>query len=346
MLGHESHFEISGRNDAEKVRAEERLRNNRQQQERRLEQFEIPETPKDRKIIDRVEDAVDAEIRQYGGNPTPIPREQVHIVRPGSLASLQAGRFKHGFAILLEQYVVIERGRSDTAFALHLAHELFHLKSPKVTKLFNGNGEPRLYRSGISMIDFKSHGAAPGYERLYFGQLEEALVAQATDQVFRHLALTNEFVKAEVALFARVRPWLRKLLARAKRTSEEDEKMIDAFRAIPTKNVMELLQALEADDLTGDQKLVFLYNNLRKLHKAGAICEAERTDEREKLDALVDDLVAHSHGTMTRKQIMAKLLEANFSGNYLAVARMIEGAMGKGAFRRVAEDFSEPEHAA
>jgi hypothetical protein len=42
-----------------------------------------------------------------------------------------------------------------------------------------------------------------------------------------------------------------------------------------------------------------------------------------------------------RDEVFDEFAKANFSGNYLPLARTVEGVLGKGSFRRLAEEFSE-----
>jgi hypothetical protein len=340
----ESNFKIIGGGDAEIAEAESAVRDNRKWQELKVAKFEIAETEKDKAIIREVQTAVDRVVRECGGNPVPISQNQIHVVRPGSLTTLGEGRFKHGFAATLEQYVVVERGPSDTDFAGALAHELLHWQSPTVAKIVDDPNEPKLYRRGMVMVDLKNPDVKIGHEKQYFAELEEAIVAEATDRVLGELVRSNEFVRAETTLFARIKPWLHTMLVKANRTTEEENrKMLDGLRAAPAKEVEEILAVLDGNKLSEDQKLVFLYGEFRKLHAKAAISETERTHEREKFDKLVDGLVAGYQGRMTREEVKQEFLKANFAGNYLRIARLIEHALGKGTFRKVAEDFSQRE---
>lgn len=57
---------------------------------------------------------------------------------------------------------------------------------------------------------------------------------------------------------------------------------------------------------------------------------------------LLDKLVEGSGGKFkNRDEVFDEFAKANFSGNYLPLARMVEGIFGKGSFRRLAEEFSE-----
>jgi hypothetical protein len=70
----------------------------------------------------------------------------------------------------------------------------------------------------------------------------------------------------------------------------------------------------------------------------------ERYTERKKLYELLDKLVLHSGGKFNnRDEVFDEFAKANFSGNYLPLARMVEGILGQGSFRKLAEEFgAEP----
>jgi hypothetical protein len=67
----------------------------------------------------------------------------------------------------------------------------------------------------------------------------------------------------------------------------------------------------------------------------------ERRNERIMLYKLLDYLVKNSNGRFKdRDEIFDEFARANFSGNYLKIARIIESILGSGSFRKLAEDFS------
>jgi len=54
-----------------------------------------------------------------------------------------------------------------------------------------------------------------------------------------------------------------------------------------------------------------------------------------------DKIVSSSKGKFTsRDEVFEHFARANFSGKYLPLARMVEDILGKGSFRKIAEDFS------
>jgi hypothetical protein len=77
------------------------------------------------------------------------------------------------------------------------------------------------------------------------------------------------------------------------------------------------------------------------LLEEGEIDATERYEERKRLYGLLDRLVENSGGKFkNREDVFGKLAEANFSGNYLSIAPIIENILGKGSFRKTAEEFS------
>jgi hypothetical protein len=68
----------------------------------------------------------------------------------------------------------------------------------------------------------------------------------------------------------------------------------------------------------------------------------ERTDEREKLDKVINEIVEDSKDkNLTKDQIFDEFAKAHFTGNYILLARIVEESLGKGSFRRIAEELGE-----
>jgi len=57
--------------------------------------------------------------------------------------------------------------------------------------------------------------------------------------------------------------------------------------------------------------------------------------------SLFDRMIAASGGSLTsRDEVFDIFATANFSGEYLPLARVVEGVLGEGSFREIAEEFS------
>lgn len=80
----------------------------------------------------------------------------------------------------------------------------------------------------------------------------------------------------------------------------------------------------------------------KALYEQGEAETVERYQERKRLYELLDRIVANSSGRFeSRDEIFNEFARANFSGNYLTISRIVESILGKGSFRKLAEEFSE-----
>ena len=80
---------------------------------------------------------------------------------------------------------------------------------------------------------------------------------------------------------------------------------------------------------------------LGRLIKEKKLETVERYSERSKLYVLLDNMVEKSNGEYkNRSEIFAEFAKANFIGNYLPLARIVEKILGKGEFRKIAEEYS------
>lgn len=94
---------------------------------------------------------------------------------------------------------------------------------------------------------------------------------------------------------------------------------------------------------SGDESVRAAYASgmLERLVKEKEYEELERYEERKKLYQLLDEILEKSKGVFkNRDELFQKFAEANFSGNYFKIARIIDNALGKGAFRKLADKFS------
>lgn len=126
-------------------------------------------------------------------------------------------------------------------------------------------------------------------------------------------------------------PWdSRKKLKRA-----EDE-----IKYIP--NAPDIVQRVTTFSTDEAKRQAYAAGIFDAMNEKGDVTTLERRTEREKLYTLLDKIVGSSGGKYNnRDEVFDVLAKANFSGNYMPAARMIEGILGKGSFRKIAEDFSE-----
>jgi hypothetical protein len=79
----------------------------------------------------------------------------------------------------------------------------------------------------------------------------------------------------------------------------------------------------------------------KAMYEKGDVIMHERYNERKRLQKLLGEIVEKSNGKFKDiDEVFDEFAKANFSGNYLPLARIIEDIFGKGSFRKLAEEFS------
>jgi len=105
-------------------------------------------------------------------------------------------------------------------------------------------------------------------------------------------------------------------------------------------NAEKILDVLRSDK-NDDYKIGYLQGLFGIELKMGKY-RKERRNERERLYRLLDEIVAKSGGKFkSRDDIFEELARANFTGNIIGIGRIMEETLGKGSFRRLAEEFAE-----
>jgi len=188
------------------------------------------------------------------------------------------------------------------------------------------------------MIDKKDPLKKEGEEKKYFGMMEEAIVVECTKK-FLKIISKNEIFREEIEALDSLKKWIASYYRRngvVEEIVEEFEKEIK-YISNPIKKVEDVL-AFSEDEV---QRSAFTAGMFSSLSKEGGVDGLERYIERKKLYELLDKIVSSSKGKFTsRDEVFEHFARANFSGKYLPLARMVEDILGKGSFRKIAEDFS------
>lgn len=304
-----------------------------------LAKYEIEKNSEDLELIEKIESIVDKIVLQYGGKPEKIPPNCIYILKPDSILAMTEGEISGGIHKPLGRKIGVEKRESKLLFINSLAHELFHWKSYKAARVGDSGDDVRLYRTGVSMIDRKDLNREPSKEKEYFGALEEAIVAECTKKFLEEMDGNNEF-NEEAKTIAIIRDWVIAYYHRRGIPEEKAQEILGEIKYIakPQNKVKEVLAF--SDDETKRQ--AYAAGMFNALHEKGEVEMRERYRERKKLYELLDKIVAHSNGKFkNREEIFTEFAKANFSGNYLPLARIIEDVLGRGSFRKLAEEFSE-----
>ncbi|MDX1535251.1 MAG: hypothetical protein R3346_00575 [Candidatus Spechtbacterales bacterium] len=336
MINFESQYEkvVGGESKEERKEAEKRIQDRLERLDTEaVGEFEVDKTEQEEKIIETSEDAVDEMVERWGGEPKKLPPHKIHILEPEAVGQLTAGKLASAFYAPGAQFVGIERRGSGVDFATSVAHEFFHAKSYKAAQVME-DGKDAPWRSGVQVYEFKDKRVA------YFGALEEAIVGESTRLFFEEKVKNNPMFKDEVEAVEEIKKWLRSS-ASERKLSDEQKKAVDIF----IEELYSIPDAIKvAEVLVGDKddeyKRGFLEGAFSKINEERTDIMAERYEERHKLYELMDQIIENS-SFETREELFEEFAKANFSGSLLPLAKIVENALGKGAFRRVAEDFKE-----
>jgi hypothetical protein len=295
-----------------------------------IKPFELLPAEQDRAIIGQIERGVDIAVRALGGDPKPFPVEKIYLVRPGTIGILTDKRLRGGLHSLLQQRIVVERSPSHVEFALALAHELLHAKSYKAAQV---RQDVQPYRSGVSVFSRRD-------EAEYLANLEEAIVAEVTRQVYEsHIRRSAPFDR-EVSATEVVKGWLDRSMSAQEVDPADRAIVLSEIYVVP--DAEKIVEVLEGEVESPDPemyRLGYVAGALRRLLDEDRVVMAERHAERQKLSVLVEELSSRSDQHMTKGQVLAEFAKANFTGNLLPVARLMERILGRGSFREMAERF-------
>jgi len=335
-----THYErIIGGSEEEQEAAREELQNSFDKKSEDFTEHEIEKTPEDRELIKKTESIVDRMVTQYGGEPKNLPIDHIYILKPGSVDTITEGEHAGALTQPHGLKIGIEQKESKFLFASGVAHELFHLKSYKSARLGNSPENIHLYRNGLQMYERKDPNVEVGEEKEYFSKLEEAIVAECVRKFLNELGKDEEFQEETEAL-NRLRNWI----VEYHRSAGVEEKKMKIWEeeikyiADPIGKVKDVL-AYSDDE---QERQAYSAGLFQRAYEKGEVEELERYVYREELYNLLDELVEKSDGKFkSREEVFEKFANANFSGHYLPLARMVEGILGKGTFRELAERFSE-----
>ncbi|MDD5547462.1 MAG: hypothetical protein PHN74_00975 [Candidatus Pacebacteria bacterium] len=334
-----SHYErvVGGRSEEETKKAKELLQIRLEVTDDLVKEYELEKTDEDKKLIKLAEDSADKIVLSYGGKPNPASIEKIHLLRPGSTSSITKERLSSAAHSALGQNIIVDRGTSNLGVTLNTIHEFLHLKSYKAAQILDANkNELGAYRSGITIISHKK-------DKSYFIDIEEAIIAKLTDQVYNEKLKNNLLFKKEIETTEKFKELFEKTPHYNNFTNKQKKVFSKELYSIP--GIIEAINTIESGELKDrpmDFKLGYIAGIFSKICKENSeIVLSAREKEREDLDNIIDDIYEKSKRTMSKKEIFDEFAKANFSGNLLPLARMVENTLGKGYFRKIAEKFSK-----
>lgn len=305
---------------------------------RKLANHQIEKTSEDLEVLKITESLVDEIVTQYGGTPKSIPLDQIYLLEPDGVFEATDGKQSNGVFSPLGLKIGVDRNKANLLFACSTAHELFHLKSYKSARVGKTGEDVRLYRSGITLTDRKDDSKESGQEKQYFEQLEEAIVAECVKKFYQEVGKNSLFV-AEAEAVKKISDWV--VTSRRRFGAPEETKKIFASELEYVSNPQELVAEVLAYSDNEETRQEYTAGSFDYKLEKGEVETFERYEERSDMYKLLDTLVENSNGKYeSRDQVFNEFAKANFSGNYIPLARIVEDILGKGSFRKLAEEFS------
>lgn len=338
MIGKTNFERIVGGTKNDKEEAAKTLQEIFESKSARLGDRQIEKSAEDLEILRITESLVDEIITQYGGTPQHVLLDQIYFLKPGGVAEATSGDISGGVCTPLTIKIGIDRNESNLLFACSIAHELFHLKSYKSARIGEDTEDVRVYRSGITLTDIKDKSKKLGEEKIYFEHIEEAIVSECVKKFYEEVGKNSLFASDFEAL-KKIRDWIVASRRRAGAPEETNKKIESELKYVsrPQELVAQVLAYSDNEELRQDYASGAVDSKLQN----SEVEIFERYEERSALYKLLDKLVEGSKGKYeNRDQIFNEFARANFSGNYLPLARIVEDILGKGSFRKIAEEFS------
>lgn len=282
------------------------------------------------------------ETAKYYGATKQFDTNRIFLLEPGGVEIVTDGMIQKGVCNSFNQSIAVERSDSNALMALVVVHEMFHMDSyhsiqvgEKKSWLVFKKTTSRPYRGGISMVGRRGEGK-------YFSLAEEAIIATLSKRFFDEVITHDPLYREEIEKTKKIKEWLIAFYQTNIPEQAERSKfisMVNDILILPrSKEVYKILYETDKED---DYKLGYFVGFFEKNLKSGNIFH-ERAEEREMFDKVLDRIISESKGKITDKnQLFDQFARAHFTGNYLSLARTIEDALGKGAFREIAKELGK-----
>jgi hypothetical protein len=326
---------IIGGSEEDKEKASKEFQNAYDTRSVKWSKYELEKTADEIEIIKKSEDFVDDIVRGYGIEPRQVPLDHIYVLKPNGVRDTTDGKIFHAIHNPLGSRIAVDRGESRLLFSSALAHEFFHAKSYRAGRVIASPDDAGLYRSGLTIFNIKDKNVPPGEEIEYFDDLDEGVTAELVKKFIDELGRDSEFAEeiADTQKYANmVTGYYRSIGASEEKISEFE------WELKYIQNAKDKINSVLKAYSTEKEQNAFAAGLFTASREKGEIQFYERYEERKMFRELLDKLFEGSNGKFkTKEEIFDEFARAYFTGNYLTIARIIEEVLGKGAFRKLAE---------
>lgn len=264
-------------------------------------------------------------VSQYGGNTREYLFEDFYKI---ARKSTEANGSFHPWT----GDVFVEEG-SDIELIGTLVHELLHrgsfhsIEIQEEEDALGKKGAVHVRRGGLAITSRKREGSVDG---VYFDDFDEAIVAMCNQRIMRDIA-NDPLMKSAFRSSEEVKSLLRARMTAQSYSPEYIQSVVDDIVFIDGADEI-LARFKEAGSLR------VLDTLLDEARVNGKVQTYERWLERHYLQNCIDEIFEKGNGRFGSKEDVFDLFaRAHFSGSLLPLARVVDGVLGKGAFRRMAE---------
>lgn len=290
----------------------------------------LESTPEEADVIERAIDYV-SEIANQHGAKSPWTAKRIAVVQSGSLDENGGG-----VSSSLYDTIAVERSESPVHFGRVLAHELFHklgYNSFQVKESEDTDRKDDIYRSGVTMKSREGSGR-------YFHQANEAMAAEMASSFFTDVLSKEEGFQEEIVSSEALKSWMIAYFKTSELPENQISHNISMIGSIVTfPKAVKLWDMIQTSDKEDGYKIGYIIGFLETEFKNGTLY-VERANESKQFKATLSRLVeSDSTSTLTQEGLLDLFAGAHFTGNYLPLARKIDGALGVGTFRTVAKEL-------
>lgn len=319
---------IIGGKPEQRQQAREELKNDFERGYPKIEPYELVATPEEERIIDLVQEKIIALAEEYGGNADKLPRNKIHIARMGSLNEITKGEIKKGMHVTYSRDVMVERSDSHLIFARSIAHELLHDVGKRVFQI-DDDGFPVPYQTGSSFFN------KPNADVHYLADLDEAVIEELAYKLVESLK-DNPLFADEYRVIMRVRDLLKEVIMREDLNDVKKEEKVKKFNELLGLPHWGLISKKLDGDVSIDEKAGYVEGVVEEEKDS---LWKNREEERQKLELLIDEIVKKHPRNLSKEEIFEMFVKFHFGG-HSPIGKIIEEALGKGSFIKVARDFS------
>jgi len=267
-----------------------------------LEKFEYPKSEKEIAVIDFANEETSKMMVEAGLEPYSVPIENIRIVPPEIYKKIKGGNENsNAVAFGNRQSIVFKADdfRDNTLFfGLTVFHEMLHAKAHLTIEVGVKGEEVRKtpYREGVGIKALQMHGFGGKWHE-HFGGLHEAIVAEAEKKLIPKIL--------DLPLFKKEKSWLTSDYANGLK------KELSERRSIPEDEIIWI-----GDKNKDDWETVSYRQQRRVLNYVCEEIQKEFPDQYADTDS-----------------VFKEFLKANFTGQLLPIARLVEKTFGEGSFR-------------